>query len=359
MKIFLSVTSLKSSYGGPARSVSRLAEALVASGVEVGLWAPDGSAVDTPFVRKDSGVQCLHGSLEAAMAELGRVDVIHDNGIWLLHHHRLATWAGKCGVPRVVSPRGMLEPWALNYKRLKKRVAWFAYQKMDLQSAVALHATAAHELEQIKKLGLRAPLHMVPNGVDLPLYDGDGVKRYGAVKTALFIGRMHPVKGLPMWVEAWSKVRPAGWRMRVVGPDEGGHRAEVEALVARAGLAAEWSFEGELEGRAKREAFEAASLLVLPTHTENFGMVVAEALAHGLPVITTHGAPWERLPLEGCGWWAAISAEGLAAALSDATRLRPEVLQDMGRCGRRWMRRDFTWSGVAAWTRLMYDSVVK
>jgi glycosyltransferase involved in cell wall biosynthesis len=358
MKVFLSVTSFKRSYGGPARSVSRLAEALVEMGVEIGAWAPDGSAIDTPYLGPDTRVRRLVGGVAEALAEFGAVDIIHDNGIWMPHNHKLATLAESRQVPRVVSTRGMVEPWALHHKWWKKRLAWFLYQKDDLRAAAAVHATASSELVQLKHLGFAAPVYVVPNGVDLPELPEVRASGDDSVRTALFMGRVHPVKGLPLLVEAWRMVRPVGWRLRLVGPDEAGHRAEVESLVARAGLSGEWTFDGELEGPAKHEAFAAASLLVLPTHTESFGMVVAEALAHGVPVITTRGAPWERLPLEGCGWWTGISAAGLAGALAEAVQLAPDELREMGARGRRWMKRDFSWSFVGAGILRMYESVL-
>lgn len=350
MRVFLSVASFRPAYGGPARSVSRLAEALADDGVEVAAWAPDGSAANTPFLRARDHLRILTGSPEDALASCGEVNIIHDNGIWLPHNHRLAVVARRRGIARVVSTRGMLEPWARAHKSWKKRVAWLLYQKRDLWTAAAVHATAEAEAVSLRRLGLPVPLAVVPNGVDpVPRRVGEAVPG-----TALFLGRLHPVKGLPLLVEAWQRVRPAGWRLRVVGPDEGSHRAELEALVAAAGLAGVWTFEGELVGAAKTAALATASLLILPTHTENFGMVVAEALVHGIPVITTKGAPWERLPSERCGWWTEISAEGLATALSEATRLGPDELAVMGERGRRWMERDFCWKTIASDVRSMY-----
>lgn len=356
MKVFLSVASFHPSYGGPARSVARLANALAASGVELGVWAPDQSAVDTSFLADDARIVRLKGSADEALERFGKADLIHDNGIWLPHNHRLARLALRLGIPRVVSTRGMLEPWALCHKRWKKRLAWTLYQKRDLRAAAALHATAASEAQQIRKLGLTNPVHVVQNGVNppkeirMPSYES---------KTALFLGRVHPVKGLPLLVEAWDRVRPPGWSMRVVGPDEEGHCADIEAMVKRADLAEQWSFEGSLEGDFKRQAFEDASLFILPTHSENFGIAVAEALAHGIPVISTHGAPWAGLTAEGCGWWTPVSVEGLANALKMATNCSPQDLQSMGQRGRLWMQRDFSWASVAASMVQMYEAVVE
>jgi glycosyltransferase involved in cell wall biosynthesis len=150
-------------------------------------------------------------------------------------------------------------------------------------------------------------VRVIPNGVDVPevsrkaAHESDGKISRGEGQTALFVGRIYPVKGLPMLIEAWAQVRPHGWRLQIVGPDEAGHRAEVERVVSAAGLDGVVSFVGPLEGQAKQTALLDADLFVLPTHSENFGMAIGEALAHGLPVLTTTGAPWSMLPQRGCG----------------------------------------------------------
>jgi hypothetical protein len=108
MRIFLSATSLLPSYGGPAYSVTRLAAALGNAGVEVGLWAANQSNPAAPFVHLRSEVRFLTGSAASALASFGKVDVLHDNGMWLSHNHRIAVLAAQRNIPRVVSTRGML-----------------------------------------------------------------------------------------------------------------------------------------------------------------------------------------------------------------------------------------------------------
>lgn len=310
------------------------------------MWAPDGSALVTPFLPDESPVRRLGGTEGEALRGVGPVDVIHDNGIWMPHNHRLAKLAAAKDLPRVVSTRGMLEPWALNHKRWKKRLAWLLYQHRDLRSAVLLHATATREAAHLGDLSIGRAIMMVPNGVDLLSTAPLRVPASGQ-RTALFVGRIYPVKGLPLLVEAWAKVRPMGWKMKIVGPDEAGHRAEVEALIHEAKLEADFEFAGALEGAALRKAYEEADLFILPSHTENFGMVVGEALAQGLPVITTYGAPWELLETKHCGWWVPISTDGIAAALEDATRKSPEELIAMGERGRAVVAERFSWDRIA------------
>ncbi len=383
MKVLHTIASLHPETGGPARSVPGLASALADLGMKVHLWSPAlPEGIETP-----PGVVLHTGDFNQLIGRLGTIDLIHDHGLWLPVNHQVALASRAKGIPRMVSPRGMLEPWALNHKKWKKRLAWHLYQHRDLNRACALHATADSEAEQFRRLGLGNPVHIIPNGVDLPplssLSHQLSVLRPQAtdhrppttdhrqlpsalcslpsasLRSALFLGRIHPKKGLPLLVEAWAKVRPPGWSMQVIGPDEGGHRAEVEGLVRNAGLGDVWHFGGSLEGEMKSRAFQEASLFILPTFSENFGISVAEALASGVPVITTTGAPWQGLESHRCGWWVAPEVEALAAGLREATALNDDERQAMGERGARWMKDEFTWAGVASQMRVAYEQVLQ
>jgi glycosyltransferase involved in cell wall biosynthesis len=359
MRVFLAGTNLLPEYGGPAFSVSRLAIALTEVGAEVGLWAPDQSAATTPLLPAESSVHRLIGSAALAMDRFGKADVIHDNGIWLPHNHRLAQLAIGRAIPRLVSTHGMLEPWALNYKRWKKCFAWWLYQQRDLKRARCHHTTAQTEAAQLERLGLGVPICVIPNGVDVPAEFspiGENENR-GGRRTALFLGRIHPKKGLTMLIEAWARVRPEGWRLQIAGPDEAGHRIHVENAVFAAGLSEIVSFIGPVAGEKKKSTFFGADLFVLPTHSENFGIVVAEALAHGLPVVTTTGAPWSRLPELGCGWWVDVSVDEIAVALRQATSLDAETLRAMGARGHEWVRAEFGWERVAKEFMATYEGL--
>jgi glycosyltransferase involved in cell wall biosynthesis len=254
----------------------------------------------------------------------------------------------------------MLEPWALAHKRFKKMLAWHIYQKRILNLASALHATSSREAKNLHGLGLKARIETIPWGIELPDARSRICEfgRKNGFRTALFVGRIYPVKGLPMLVEAWARVRPLGWKMQIVGPDEAGHRAEVESLVRKAGLNADFTFTGTLHGTALREAYEGADLFILPSHTENFSMVVGEALAHGVPVIATQGAPWEMLTQEGCGWRVPASVDGIAEALSTAAACSMETLHSMGDAGRCLVADRFSWRTVAMKFGALYEALI-
>ena len=353
--MFLAGTSLWPAYGGPAYSVSRLATALSEQKILVGLWTPDQSVAMTPLLTADSAVQRLTGTAAQALETFGRPDVLHDNGLWRSHNHRLAAMAMPRSIPRLVSTRGMLEPWAVNHKRWRKRLAWMAYQRRDLKSAHGLHATADAEAANLARFHLGVPVHIIPNGVDLPDISPTRAQA-GAIRTALFLGRLYPVKGLPLLIDAWAKVRPEGWRLRIAGPDEGGHRRELERQVSAERLQDVVSFSGPLAGDAKRLAMLGADLFVLPTHSESFGMAVGEALAHGVPVLTTTAAPWPMLEDGGFGWRVAPTVDAIAEGLRRATSLDPDVLSRMGMKGRAFVEAEFDWRGVAGRFMTLYES---
>ena len=337
--------------------------ALAEAGAEVGLWACDQSAAVTPLLPATSSVQRVLGTEAEALDCFGETNILHDNGIWLPHNHRFAVLAERRGIPRVVSTRGMLEPWALSHKRLKKTLAWWLYQRRDLKHARCHHTTAEAEARNVQNLGLGVPVVAVPNGVDVPeerpWLVGPGAER--AVRrrrTALFLGRIYPVKGLPMLIEAWARVRPYGWLLRIAGPDEAGHQKQVEKAVSAAGLGEVVSFIGPVGHQMKKSAFFDADLFVLPTHSESFGIVVAEALAHGLPVLTTTGAPWSILPESGCGWWVDATVDGVAEGLRQATILDPETLRSMGAKGRALVSAKFGWKRVADRMLSTYEAIL-
>ena len=361
MKVFLAGTSLLTSYGGPAYSASRLASALAARGIRVGLWAPDQSAVTTTLIPSVSGIERLGGELASALGDFGTPDVIHDNGIWMPHNHRIAGTAAKLGLPRIVSTRGMLEPWAIGHKRLKKKVAWSLYQRRDLKRASVLHATNEQEAENLRVLGLCEQVVTIPNGIDLPgdmgVLGADG--DVDSARTALFLGRLYPVKGLPLLIEAWNRVRPEGWKLVIAGPDEAGHKAGLVRAITDADLGGCISFAGEVEGARKDHLLRSASLFVLPTHSESFGMAIGEALSYGVPVLTTLAAPWPELSRDHCGWRVTDTVEGVTEGLRAATSLDAGTLAAMGASGRSLIASDFQWDAVAARFELLYARMAR
>ncbi|MBI2795322.1 MAG: glycosyltransferase [Gemmatimonadetes bacterium] len=370
------VVSLRASYGGPARSVPALCDALAARGVRTHLLTIDnagpGDALLTPrnpavavtrvpAVTGPNGLvrwaPRLRHALERAVDDTsigsGRV-VLHDHGLWRPTNRAMARAARRGRLQLVVSTRGMLEPWALAHRAWRKRIAWALYARRDLEAAALLHATSEGEARSLRALGLRTPIAVIPNAVELPaaVTPPDPARRQ---RQLVFIGRLAPVKGLVTLVEAWALAHPAGWRLAIAGPDEGGHRAEVEQAIARHGVGDSVSLLGPVTDAGKWALLATSDALVLPSASESFGVVVAEALAAGRPAITSTGTPWRRLVAERCGWHVEPTANEIALAIRGLSSLSDRVRAEMGRHARALAQREFSWAGVAARMHAAYD----
>lgn len=223
---------------------------------------------------------------------------------------------------------------------------WHLFQRAAIAKAGLFHATSEAECHDIRRSGFRRPVAVIPNGIDMPPILPKGPS--AGTRTLLFLGRIHKVKGIDMLLQAWAGLQDAfpDWNLRIVGP---GAEDYVDSLKSTASAlsARRVTFEGPAYGLEKTAAYAQSDLFVLPTHSENFGMAVAEALAAGCPVVTTKGAPWSGLRDHGAGWWTDIDAVSLQTALAEAMSLPAGELSAMGARGRAWMERDFSWQRVA------------
>lgn len=277
--------------------------------------------------------------------------VLHNHGLWRMANVYPARAARRHRAPLVFSPHGMMSDAALAFSPRQKALFGALAQRRALAAVTCFHATSPDEAAEIRRFGCRQPVAVIPNGIDLPA-NGEPARETmrgaAAMRTVLYLGRLHPIKALDRLLAAWARVEAthAAWQLRLVGPSEGGHGEELRALAARLGLQ-RVRFDDGLYGAEKEAAYRAASVLVLPSLSENFGVVVAEALASGTPVIASKGTPWQGLLSERCGWWVEHGVEPLAAALAEAMAAPAEDLAAMGGRGRAWMARDYAWPSIA------------
>lgn len=358
MKAMHIIAGLAAHNGGPSYSVPRLCASLQQSGCKAELLSlrEPGSPVlenatyfsqDVASLPAISSLR-LSGALRRALEEkaLG-ADIVHNHGLWLMPNVYAGLAARKADIPLVITPRGMLADAALKFSPLKKKLFWAVLQRKAFEDAAVWHATSEEEAHDIRAFGIKAPVAIIPNGIDIPEF----VARHednGSQKILLFMSRLHPKKGLPSLIEAWSRLeadRPE-WRLVIAGPDEGRYRARLEVQAMQAGCQ-RITFTGAVYGQEKADLLQQADLFVLPTQNENFGLVVGEALAAGIPAIVTKGAPWQGLETERCGWWIDHGAEPLLAALHTATSLPSSARKEMGARGRGWVERDFGWDRIA------------
>lgn len=345
--------SVNPTMGGPAYSIPGLCAALRGAGVEVDLLTlkdPRGGAITAP--RQEFEVRgpwklghapAMNRWLYRNAAE-GQVNVTHSHLLWQMPS-LYPDWAfQKWGIPHVVSPRGSLTAYSMSIGSRLKTIWWPLIQRPALRRAAMFHVTAESEIADLRRLGLRQPAALLPIGLDLPPWREQPAEN---PKVIVFLGRLHPEKAPMDLIEAWARIheRRPDWCLRFVGPDQDGHRAELETRIALTALP-RIEFLPPAWGDAKFNVLREASVCVLPSPTENFGVTVAEALAVGTPVIANHGAPWAALEAEGAGWWIPNGVEALADALMTATSVDLMTLRDMGRAGRDYVARTLGWQSI-------------
>jgi poly(glycerol-phosphate) alpha-glucosyltransferase len=255
----------------------------------------------------------------------------------------------------------MLDRWALNNSRWKKRISAVLYEDRHLRGAACLHALNEAEAESMRSYGLKNPICVIPNGVVLP--EAENTDCLQEKRTLLYLGRLHPKKGLSSLIQAWSRVatkaHEAGWCLRIAGWDQNGHRAALEALADRLIVNSSVNFVGPQFGEAKAKCFRAASAFVLPSLSEGLPMSALEAWSWNLPVLMTANC---NLP-EGARAGAAIAmeadVESIAIALDRLFSMSHSELREMGSRGRGLVEERFQWPRVAQQMSEVYDWVLK
>lgn len=294
-------------------------------------------------------------------------DVFHTNSCWTLLSSLTAQWAKSAGYKVVYTPHGMLEPYALlRHFWTKKLPAILLFQKKGLRVSDMIHATAEMEKENLLKLGWNKNVTVVPNCIQIDQIlskypDSLKGKEYVRCrsKMILFLSRVHPKKGVNFLIEAIARLKNElkGFTVKVAGPGEDAYLNELKALAEAKGVGEMIHFLGPVFGDAKWPLYREADVFVLPTYSENFGIVIAEALASGTPVITTFGTPWEELNHFHCGWCTDIGTEPTVEALLKFLTCSDIELQEMGRRGRKLVEDKYTSVAIAKQFYEMYQQL--
>jgi glycosyltransferase involved in cell wall biosynthesis len=247
----------------------------------------------------------------------------------------------------------------------KKKLAAWAFESKNLREAACLHACGENEVGDYRGFSLRNPIALLPNAISEEWVGsvGDGTRfraRYNIPEQArmmLYLSRITPKKGLPMLLEAMATLRKQSepWVLAIAGTEEFGHQAELKEQTRALDLGKQVIFAGPQHGQDKRDAYAAADLFVLPTHSEGSPIVVLEALGAGIPVLTTKGAPWADLERYRCGWWSEISTDGIYEALREASGLTTSALAEAGARGKALVRSKYNWNEIASKTIRLYD----
>jgi glycosyltransferase involved in cell wall biosynthesis len=357
MKVLHIVGSLDTSAGGPSRSVPQTCEQLSQLGVQITLIARPSEHPVSVNTSKNLEVKFLSFEQLVSFGRLisnKEVDLIHLQHVWDPYLHIMAWWARRKNIPYIITPRGMLEPWILQQRPWKKKLGLFLYQRFDLKKAARIHATCELEKNNIRALGFKNPIEIIPNGVDLS--EVKKVKTQYGTKKMVFLSRIHPKKGIELLIEAWRDIDTTDWTLEIAG---NGDQSYIDTLKRSAKDMPNVVFVDPQFGEAKWDFLRSADVMILPTYSENFGIVVAEALAVGVPVITTEGTPWEELNTHKCGWWIQLTTLQLKETLEKAMLTDIDELKRKGANGISLIAEKYDMKAVANEIKKMYHTILK
>jgi glycosyltransferase involved in cell wall biosynthesis len=368
MRICQIVPSLEEKHGGPSKSVRRLAAALARLGHEVDLLttypgkgveaAVDGRLRVLQFRRDFPVFLCTSADLREHL-DRHAYDCLHHHALWLrtLHYARLA--GRTTGSPLVISPRGMLSDWSWRHRRWKKRLAARLVHPGAFTQAHGWHATSAAEADDIRRRGFPQPICVAPNGVEAPTAEeltrahevwSELCPAVVARPVAVFYSRFHRKKRLLELIDLWIDIAPKEWLLLVTGiPQE----YTVESLTAYVQRRSAQERIVVFDGSDRPPPYGVASLFLLPSHSENFGMVVAEAMAWGVPVVVTNTTPWTEVSGQNTGW--CVPWEHYGAALRQALAESPDRLEQRGARPRDWVLARYSWEQTARLLVQFYD----
>jgi glycosyltransferase involved in cell wall biosynthesis len=358
MKLCHIVPSVEEQYGGPSKSVRALCAALATTGNAVDLFAThldapregaaqSAGALRTTIFRRDWPSRlCPSAGMQAALESPG-AGLVHHHSVWLRTLHYAHHAARRHQQPFVISPRGMLSGWAWRHHAWRKGFARQFVHPGAFEAATGWHATSDEEAEDIRALGFRQPVCVAPNGVEAPDEAGLATAKIYWEQTcpavtrqpvALFYSRLHVKKRVLELIDLWLEHAPADWLLLVVGLPQDYTPESLEQYVQRMsgrGRVAAFS------GAGRPPPYAVASLFVLPSHNENFGLVIAEAMASGVPVLVTDSTPWAGVQREELGW--CVPWPEYAGALRAATAQGPDALRARGLRAREWVLREYSW----------------
>ncbi len=378
MKVLHVISNLSRTYGGPMTALLGLAAAQRERGDEVTVVATvrPGEGADLGAALEAVGCRVLtpgparspfayHPSTAAVLREAVQgAGVVHAHGLWEHVVLAAAAAAEAAKIPFVLRTCGLLSTYSIAHKSWRKRLLLGLYAENLLKNRALVHCTSSSEAAEVAGVVSGARIEVVPNGTEDPgragpLTAAEAHRLFPALPSApfaVFMGRLHAVKNVHLLVEALPLCRNLELELVIVGPDEEGRRAALEALAARTGVAGRMHFLGPVWGDARFQILAAAALLLLPSTQENFGIALVEALACGTPVLVS-----DRIALAGdivaagAGEAVPIAAGPFARAM-DAWMADPARRAAAGAAGRELVRERYSWQAVAARLAAVYGA---
>ena len=305
---------------------------------------------------------CLKSSIWVAFVKVLKLCltsdcVFHFHGIWFPKFILFYLAARISNSDYIISPHGSLEVGALKQKYWKKYFARRLFFNLFCRGAAAMMACSEKEKNSIKMLFPNTTIHVVPIGVDIPFYKSRILikDRCSDHKNILVISRITPGKGILNLIHAWDNIRNDEWRIIIAGPDEHGYQSELENDIKLLNLDSYFTFLGYVDEHERDELYRRADLFVLPSLSENFGIVVAEAMSYGVPVLTTNETPWGQIGLRRGCLCVGASPKELTEGLHRMMKLDETEHAKIATEARSFIKNNFVWDVAAKASMKAYE----
>ncbi|RHO57102.1 glycosyltransferase [Tannerella sp. AM09-19] len=368
MKILHTISGLNISSGGPTSCTYNLIKGLRDEGIEADILTLMPRDDSDKIIAGDSFIKALPNDARTPLVYSSNFrrylsshigyDLYHANGLWTCPTHFTAEIAKKQNKPCVIAPHGMLYPQALQVSAWKKKIVSTVFQRKDLETASCLQATCMAELEHIRAFGLNNPVAVIPNG--LVIDDSLEIRKTSnSVRRFAFVGRLNRIKNVDLLLSAWSKLgdKTRNCELLIIGDGDTAYKKELEEF-ATANKLNNVRFLGFIMGKDLQKLVHSIDFQILPSKSENFGMVVPEALIQGVPVIASKGTPWSDLETFDCGWWVDNDIDTLISTLLIAINLSEQDRLGMGERGRTLVLRHYSIKSVSLRMKQLYEWLV-
>ena len=366
LKIFFFVQDISKESGGLGSAVMGLFNSLENKKIEVHIFTS--SILDEKNILKNFQSKIIFLNSKNFLSSLRNINVIYKfflkNPPDLVHLHGLWKPIPFLGyifskikkIKFVLSPHGMLMPYAVKQKKLKKKLALFLFQRKIIKDAKTIITASSLETLAVRNFNSNIPIECIPHGIKSPKRI---TKSYSSKnKIALFLGRIHPTKGIKELLEIWSKLNLPNWELIISGTcDDKIYFGELKKLAA--GNKNNIFFHGPAFGSKKEKLFNKADLFILPTKTENFGITILEAMTYQVPVITTKNAPWQIIKDNSIGWWITDSKNELKKAIIEATSMNIKNLRKMGKDAKNLIKEKYSWEEISLKYLELYNKSIK
>ena len=370
MRILQTISSMGINNGGPSTCTLNLVKGLKINGVDADVLTFDINTPNDKLIFEDSFMKIVKPSLyprygyskEFRLWLIANAiyDLYHANALWQYSSHATIKYAFKNEKPIILSPHGMLYPEGLKKSKWIKKLSFLLYQQEDLNRVTAFHATSIQELRYIRDFGLDQPIALIPNAIDPEALGSPNFSIKKGKKKIGFMGRLVPIKNLEILLKAWAKACSGtdDAELVLIGDAQDEYKSSLIRLAEELKIT-NISFIGFVTGTQKLTVLEGLNYLILPSKSENFGMVVTEALFKGIPVIASKGTPWEELNTYNCGWWVDADINSLSGTIIRAITLAENDRIEMGKRGNQLVLDKYSVNAVGGMMKMFYLWLIK